>query len=93
MPTGLNSKNFTMPASGSAKLSVQNRIRSFIYVNNSARNQTLYLGGSQRNPDGAVIAASSSINITYHDLIGLNFYTIEITGTSGDTGLLIWVEG
>jgi hypothetical protein len=93
MPRGLNSKNFTMPASGSAKLSVQNRIRSFLYFNNSAHNQTLYLGGSQQNPDGAVIPPSSSVNITYHDLIGLNFYTVEITGTNGDTGLLIWVEG
>jgi hypothetical protein len=93
MPTGLNTKNLTMPASGSAKITVSNRIRSFIYFNNSAHSQTIYLGGSSRNPDGAVIPASTSITVAYHDLIGLNFYTVEVTGTNGDTGLLIWVEG
>jgi hypothetical protein len=81
-----------MPASGSTKLTLQNRIRSFIFFNNSAHNMILYLGGSNRNPDGATIPPSTSVNITYHDLVGLNFYTLEVTGTSGDTALLIWVE-
>lgn len=98
MGRGLNSKVLTITSQGvagssnMATLQTTGRIRSFIFFNNSSHNMTLFLGGASTNPDGAVVPASTSVKMDYHDLIGLNFYRMEVTGTANDTALVIWVE-